>query len=354
MKYWRKCLTPTCAIGLSLFLGCGAEAPEADGGGFSMPPTPVETAVATTRTVADRFFAIGTLAAGERVTLVAEIDGTVIEIPFREGDPIGRGGLVARLDQTQISAEVRRAEALLEQRRSSYERIKNVAERGAGAPQDLDDAAAVLKVAEAELALQLARLDKTTITAPFAGLVGTRRISAGAFVRAGEPITELAQVRSLRVYFSVPERYLSRLHRGVAVTVSTIAYPGYELSGHIDVVEPILNTNTRSARVMARLDNPERRLLPGMSADVTAFLSQRENAVTVPSEAIFVSGSEHFAYVMQAGNTVTRRALRLGVRTADYVEVVEGLAAAEVVVRAGHQKLHEGAAVQPLSGPATP
>ena len=352
MKDWRKGLTLSWAIGLGAALGCGKEAPEANGGGFTMPPTPVETAIATTRTVADRFAAIGTLAAGERVTLVAEIDGTVIEIPFREGDPIGRGDLVARLDQTQTAAEVRRAEAFLEQRRSSFERIRNVAEKGAGAPQDLDDAAAALKVAEAELAVQRARLEKTTIAAPFAGLVGTRRVSAGAFVRVGEAIADLAQVGSLRVYFSVPERYLAQLHRGVGVTVSTIAFPGYELTGHIDVIEPILDTDTRSARVMAKLDNPERRLLPGMSADVAATLSQRENAVTVPSEAIFVSGSEHFAYVVQADATVTRRALRLGVRGADYVEIAEGIAAAEVVVRTGHQKLYEGAAVQPLEDQA--
>ena len=345
--------TAAATVAVAASVSCSDDAEEA-AAGFSMPPTPVETAVATARTVADRFSAIGTLAAGERITVVSEIDGTVVEIPYREGDPIRRGDLIARLDQTQTAAQVRRAQALLDQRRSSYERIRKVVEKGAGARQDLDDAAAALKVADADLAVQNARLDKTVISAPFAGLVGTRRISAGAFVRAGEAITDLVQVSSLRVYFSVPERYLAQLKRGVAVTVATTAFPDYELSGSIDVVEPIVDADTRSARVMARLDNPERKLLPGMSADVTAILSQREDAITVPSEAVFVSGSEHLAYVVREDGTVARRILVLGARASNYVEVVEGIAAHEVVVRSGHQKLYEGAAVQPLQGQAAP
>ena len=351
MKHWK--IWP--AAGVILAAGCGAEDdPGSLGGGLAMPPTPVETVAAQTRAVADQFAAIGTLEAGEHVTVVSQIDGTVTSLPFREGDPIGAGDVIARLDATQTAAEVRRAEAVLAQRRAHHDRVRAIVEKGAGAPQDLDDAAAALQVAEADLALQRARLDKTVVTAPFAGLVGTRRISAGAFVRAGEPLTDLARVRDLRLFFAVPERYLGKLRRGLLVTVTTTAFPGYELTGRIDAVEPVVDPGTRSARVMARLDNPERLLRPGMSADVTAILGQRASAVTVPSEAVFASGADHFAYVVGEDNTAMRRPLQLGTRTAEYVEVTGGIAAGELVVRAGHQKLYEGAAVTPLPNQPAP
>ncbi len=323
-------------------MGCGEEQ---SSGGFSRPPTPVETIRVVPKTVADKFEAVGTLEAGESVTVVSEIDGVVVRIPFREGNPISKGDLIAQLDDAQLAAEVNRAKALLAQKKISFARIKDVVEQGAGAPQDLDDAAAALKVAEADVALARARFNKTRITAPIDGIVGARRVSPGAFLRPGTGITDLAQLATLRVYFSVPERYLAKLKRGSEVTVSTTAYPGEALMGHIDVVEPILDEKTRSARVMARLENPDEKFRPGMSADVSAVLRVQNNALTVPSEAVFASGSDVFVFVVKEDSTVSRKALILGTRLSDVVEVISGLEPNAVVVRAGHQKLYEGAKV---------
>jgi len=319
------------------------------GGGFAPPPMPVETATVTQGRVMDRFETVGTVDAGEAITVVSEIDGTVISLPFREGSTIEKGGLIAQMDDSQLKAEVQRTEALRDQSQSRYDRVKSVVEQGAGAPQDLDDAAAVLKVAEANLALAEARLAKTRIVAPFAGSLGARRVSPGAFLRGGQPITDLAQLAELRVNFSAPERYLAQLIRGAEVTVSTTAYPGYELRGRIDVVDPVLDEATRSARVMARLKNPGGKFRPGMSANVSAVLSQRANAITIPDEAIFSEGDQSFVYIVKADSTVTRSALTLGTRLKGSVEVVKGLEPGMRVVRAGHQKLFEGAKVIPVA-----
>ena len=229
--------------GSALFAaGCGnKEAGGAGGFGGGMPPMPVETAEAVRQGVADRFEGVGTINAGEAITVVSEIDGTVVRLPFQEGGRIEKGGLIAQLDDVQLRAEVDRAEALRTQSQSTYERVKSVVEQNAGTAQDLDDAAAALKVAEANLALARSRLAKTRITAPFTGMAGARRISPGAFVRAGEEITELARIEEVRVAFSMPERYLSKITKGAPVTISTTAFPGYTLSGTIDIIEPVLD-----------------------------------------------------------------------------------------------------------------
>jgi membrane fusion protein (multidrug efflux system) len=299
--------------------------------------------------VEDRFESVGTIEAINAITVVAEIDGTVMDIPFREGSSVHTGDLLAQLDDAQLAAEVAKAEALLAQSTSTYERVQKVVEQRAAAPQDLDDAAAARKVAQANLDLARARFAKTRITAPFNGIVGTRKVSVGTFLRAGDAVTELANVDDIRVNFSTPERFLARLSPGAPVTISTTAYPGLELTGKIIAVEPILDSQTRSARVVARVPNSGRKFRPGMSANVTAVLSRREDAITIPNEAVFAGGGESLVFLVKPDSTVTRVALSLGTRMANVVEVLSGIDDGALVVRAGHQKLFDGAKVIPIS-----
>ena len=347
-RYATLIITSFLMTLLLAFIGCSSD--QAGGGaGFSRPPTPVEVATVSKKPVMDKFEAVGTIEAKNAITVVAEIDAAVISLPFHEGDPISQGGLIAKLDDSQLKAEKQRAEALRDQAKASYDRVKSIVDQGAGAPQDLDDAAAALKVAEANLAYAKARLAKTRITAPFDGILGSRRVSPGAFVRAGQEITNLTQIDEIRVLFSVPERFLGKLKTNSQVSVSTTAYPGYELQGKIDVIEPALDLETRSARVIARVKNPGGKFRPGMSANIIAILSQRQNALTIPSEAVFAQGDDFFAYVVKDDSTVTRTALTLGIRLPGTVEVLKGLDENMQVVRAGHQKLYEGAKVFPVS-----
>ena len=322
------------------------------GGGFSMPPMPVETAVASREKVFDRFQAVGSIEAGDAIDVVSEIDAVVKSLPFREGASVAQGAVLAQLDDAQLRAEADRAEAVLEQAQGSYNRVKTVVDQGAGAPQDLDDAAAALKVAEANLSLARTRLSKARIVAPFAGVVGSKRVSPGAYLRPGSVITDLAQIAELKVTFSAPERYLAKLSRGAEVAVSTTAFPGYALTGKIDVIDPALDPATRSAQVIARVRNPGGKFRPGMSADVSAVLSERMNAITIPSEAVFAEGNQTLVYVVQPDSTVSRVAVTLGTRLSDVVEVTQGLEPGAKVVRAGHQKLFDKARVVPVQSQA--
>lgn len=340
-------LLAAALLPLTLASGCGQQG-QAGGGGFQMPPLPVETATATSGELVDRFTVVGSLAASDAIDVVTEIDAALRSLPFREGQPIAAGGLIAQLDDSELSAQAERARALRDQRQATYSRIAAIVAAGAGSAQDLDDAAATLKVAEAELKLAETRLTKTRITAPFAGVLGARRVSAGAFLRAGTAITELSRYDELRVSFSAPERLLGQLARGAAVSVTTTAFPDSALVGTVDIIEPELDPATRSARVIARLANPGRRLQPGMSATVAVVLAERPEALTLPSEAVFIQGGQMLVYVVGPDSTISPRPLSLGLRLSDRVEVLAGLAPGEQVVRAGHQKLFPGAKVLPL------
>jgi membrane fusion protein, multidrug efflux system len=347
--------TAIFAVALSAGVGGCQRGGAGGAGGFAPPPMPIEAAPVVQGPVADVFEAVGTIEAGESITVVAEIAASVTALPFAEGQSIPAGGLIAQLDDSQLKAEVARSEALVDQNRITYGRVKAIVDQQAGAPQDLDDAAANLKVAEADLALSRARLAKTRIVAPWAGALGPRRVSPGAFLRPGDPITELAAISVIKVEFAAPERYVGQLKRGAEVTVSTPAYPDYELTGHIDVVDPVLDPVLRNAELIARVKNPQGRLRPGMSANVSAVLSRRDSALTIPNEAVFAEGDKNFVFAIKPDSTVTRVALALGTRLAGSVEVLEGLEPGMQVVRTGHQKLFEGAKVVPiLASPESP
>ncbi|MEN8006161.1 MAG: efflux RND transporter periplasmic adaptor subunit [Candidatus Krumholzibacteriota bacterium] len=334
-------------LALTLLAGCGDDGGHG-AGGFQRPPTPVEAASVVVGPVIDRFTTIGTLEADKAVTVTGEIDGIVMAIPFREGRRLDAGELIARLDDDQLKAEAQRAAALRDQNKATWERIKSIVDQGAGAPQDLDDATAALKVAEANLALAETRLKKARITAPFSGLAGQRLVSQGTFMRAGTPITRLAQIDKLRVTFSVPERILGSMRLGARVAVTTPAFPEVRLTGVVDVIEPQLDSATRTVGIVALVDNPEEILRPGMSATIAVVLTERAAALTIPSAAVFVEGGQAFVYVVKPDSLVTRTAVSLGTRLTDVVEIIAGLDEGQQVVRAGHQKLHEGAKVMPV------
>lgn len=338
-------LPATLAGALLVAGGC---AKSRTGAGFQMPPVPVEVSTVAPQTVRDRFRALGSLEATENISVVSELNAVVRELPFVEGSAVQQGDLLAQLDDDEIRASAERAEAQRELAQANAERARTLAAGDVISKKDLDDAQTALKVAQADEALAKARLAKTQIRAPFSGLVGRRRVSPGAYLKAGDVITELARVDQMKVAFAAPERYLPQIKRGGDVEVETPAFPGRTFTGTVTVVDPIVDPETRTVQLVARVRNSDLVLRPGMSADVNVTLGVRTKALVVPDEAVFAQGNETFVYVVNADSTVTRKSIVLGTRDSSRVEVVRGLDPGAVVVRTGHHKLFEGAHVMPV------
>jgi membrane fusion protein (multidrug efflux system) len=339
---------PAFFIPAFLFIaGCSKE--QASNTGFSMPPMPVETAHVNKQNLSLNFEAVGTIDAVESITVVSEIDAAVVNLPFVEGSSVKKGDLIAQLDDSQLMAEVNRTEAIYMQNQANYKRVKVVVDQKAGTPQDLDDATAALKVAEANYNFARSRFLKTRITAPFEGIVGTRKVSVGTFLRTGQAITELANLDQIRVEFSAPERFIPQLRKNADVTVSTPVYPGHEVKGKIIAIEPVLDPETRSVHVLALVKNPGQKFRPGMSANVTVVLNEKQNALTIPNEAVFANGNQSFVFVVKPDSSVARVPITMGLQLPKVVEVIQGLEAGGEVVSAGHQKLFDGAKVIPIA-----
>jgi membrane fusion protein (multidrug efflux system) len=309
---------------------------------------PVEVSDVRPQVVRDQFRALGSIESDDIIQVVSELNATVTRLPFVEGSPVGAGDLIAQLDDRAIRAEAERADAQRDQARANLDRAQALFDQRAVPQQGLDDARTAFKVAEANASLARTRLDKTRIRAPFAGVIGTRRVSVGAYLREGDVITELARVDEMKVTFSAPERFLSALRPGVAVEVTTPALPGEGYRGRLSVVNPIVDPQSRTVELVARIPNPGRRLRPGLSANVAVTFAERQKALAVSDEAVFAEGDQSFVYVVQPDSTVAKTPVRLGTRDSMRVEIVAGLEPGQRVVRAGHQKLFPGAKVMPV------
>jgi membrane fusion protein (multidrug efflux system) len=331
-------------------LAAGSCAPGGAGGGkgFQMPPTPVELAPVHLEDMRDEFHALGSIEALDNAQIVSEISGTVKSLPFTEGQQVKAGALLAMLDDREMRASADHAEAQRQQAAANFDRTQKLAEQKLVSQSELDDSKSALQIAEADLELARVHLEKTHIRAPFDGAVGRRMTSVGAWLKPGDPVTNLARLSTLRVAFSAPERMLADLRPGREVRVRTPAWPDREFSGRLTVVDPIVDPDTRTVHLLAELPNPAGMLKPGLSADVSVTIAERKRALSIPDEAVFAEGNANYVYVVQPDTTVMRTAVQLGARDSSHVEILGGLTAGQMVVRTGHQKLYPGAHIMVL------
>jgi membrane fusion protein (multidrug efflux system) len=312
---------------------------------------PVRAALAKSAPAIDEATAVGTLRADEAVTLRPEIAGRIAEIRFKEGERVERGAVLVQLDQAELAAVLAssRAQAGLDQQR--LERAADLFRKNFISQQAYDEARANYARSAAKQREDEARLAKTVIRAPFSGVAGLRQVSEGAYVAAGTDIARLEKIDQLKLDFRVPELYVGRLKPGQAVRVQLDAYGEQGFPGSVYAIEPAVDEATRTVLVRARIANPERKLRPGMFARVWAQLAVRKNAVWVPEQAIVPRGQDSFVFRVVDGKAQMVK-VQTGVRKVGEVEIAQGIAAGDMVVIEGVQRLGPGSAVNVLQKPA--
>lgn len=310
---------------------------------------PVKAVAAAVTSVDDELSAVGTLTAAESVVIRPEIAGRVVELPFREGQTVPHGAKVVVLDasELQAAAAASRAEAATEQLK--YGHARELLEKNFISQEAVDIARGAMEKAKARQQEDEARLAKTLIRAPFAGILGLRQISPGAYVKAGDDVVRLDNVSYLKLDFRIPETTSARVHAGQAVAVRTDAYPGTVFPGRVYAIETGLDEKTRTVLARAEVANADGRLRPGMFARVGLMLETRPQAVVVPEEAIWPQGRDAFVYRV-VGGTVALTRIQIGVRRPGQVEVLSGVKAGELVVTDGQMKIKDGAPVTVLPG----
>lgn len=305
----------------------------------------VETKRVAVDTVYEEMRAVGTLAANESIVISAEIAGRISRIGFVEGEKVKSGDVLLELDDTVLKAELDKVRSDLALARANRERASTLATQGAGTQRARDETEAAFMSRQADLALAEARLQKSTLTAPFSGVIGLRNVSVGAYIIPGQRIADLADVNTLKVDFRIPEINAMQVKVGNTIMVTADAIPDATFEGKIYAIDPIVDVNGRAMRLRAQVPNRDGRLLPGFFARVRIVTDQRPNALLIPESAIIPLDGKILVYRVVEGRAVQAE-VELGQRLPGQVEVRKGLSASDTIVTSGHQRLRQGSPIQ--------
>jgi membrane fusion protein, multidrug efflux system len=354
------------------YMGKPSAPPEGGAGAPATKGVGVEVAKVQAVKIQDEAQAVGTMRSRQGVMLRPEVAGKVASIGFTEGSRVRKGQVLIQLDDVLQQAESKQAQAQVSVAAANHKRNQELVAKGFIAQRVLDESSAALQVAEAQLALAKARLNRMKIVAPFDGTVGIRSINVGDFVKDGADLVSIEDLSTMQVDFRLPERYQNSLKIGQALNVELDAMPGRLFKGQVQAVDPLIDTNGRSIGVRASLPNNAgvalnpsavalpanaQPLRPGMFARVTVVFGAKDQALVVPEEAIVPLGGRQFVIKVVAPSSVAgtataslspevklvsqRQEVKLGIRRPGRVEIVQGLSMEDTVVVAGQQRLQK-------------
>jgi membrane fusion protein (multidrug efflux system) len=321
----------------------------------------------------EQLTSIGTLIASQGVDIASQVAGVVTEIPVESSMDVDQGAKLVQLDIAVELADLASAKATLEEADVAHARQVDLMQKKVTSEANLDTARAKRDTAAASVKRIEAVIAQKAIAAPFTGRVGIRKVEKGQYVAPGMALISLQALDPIRVDFPMPEQTIGKLRVGQTIQLTVDAYPGEVFQGEIQFLDARVAQETRTLLVRGLLRNQQRKLLPGMFANVTVLAGEARAVVTVPRTAVTFSLYGDSIYVATPAPTkageaqaaaadapqpliAERRFVKTGEMREDRVAIASGVAAGEMVVTTGQLKLNPGASIhidnsQPLVRP---
>jgi membrane fusion protein (multidrug efflux system) len=312
----------------------------------SRPPVRVQIAVASPKDLPRTIASVGSLESTDMTTVSAEVDGRIIDLDIPEGQLVEKGHVLAYIDDAENKATLSVTRARRDNARDRLARLEKLRKQSVSSEQAYDDAKSEYDAASGAYAEARSRLAKTTIAAPFTGVLGLEQVNVGQYAESGMAIVELTRVDPLELRFSVPQRHASEVAVGQKV-LGRIGSCGAAFEGEVTAIDPRIDVATRSLRLEASVPNPDGALFPGMAVSLRLVVGSIPKALVVPQEAVVRQGTKHVVYVLDAEDKAEQHNVELGQFFVDGVHLKAGVEPGARVVTAGQQKLRPGAATAP-------
>jgi membrane fusion protein, multidrug efflux system len=363
------------AGGIAAYFSTDSGAKEGRKAGKAPPAVPVTVAPVAQETVPIELRAIGNVEAYSTVALKARVDGQIVEVNFREGQPVRKGDVLFRIDPRPYAAALRQAEAnalrdaaARDQARSQDRRYqdlleKNFVSKEAYAQIRTNAATAEATANASQAALENARLnlEYCTIPSPLDGYVGRVLLQAGNLVKANDvnPLLVINQVRPVYVNFAVPEQNLPEVRKYMAagplrVEVLPTDAGQKRVEGQLIFIDNAVDPTTGTIRLRAQFDNADAALWPGQFVNVSVRLYEQADALIVPSQAVQSGPDGQYVYIVGGDMLVELRRITVQRTDGERAIVAKGLAKGELVVTRGQLRLGPKVRVQISKTPAEP
>jgi membrane fusion protein (multidrug efflux system) len=325
----------------------------AEGAAFQPPPEAVTTVIAAQDQWPVTLTVIGTMAAVQGVIVSADLPGVVDRIAFDSGKAVEKGEILAELDTRQERAQLAAIEAQRDLARLNYDRMKALLSDRAISQAEFDRAMAEQRQTDAQVGEIHATIQRKTIRAPFAGVLGIRQANLGQYLAAGDPVVPLQSLNPIYVNFGVPQQDVGAIRAGHRVQITANHIAGVEFVGRVNAIDSNVDPATRNIQVQATLANPGGRLRPGMFVQTELAFGAARSVIPLPASAISYAPFGDSVFIvgdMKGANGETYRGVRqqfvkLGGTRGDQVAVMSGITPGDEVVSSGVFKLRNGVAV---------
>ncbi len=304
----------------------------------------VRAYIPETEVFTNQIFSTGTVLAYDEVMLQPEMSGRVISLRIDEGQRVQQGDLLVKLNDSDLRAEMRRAEYRENLARIREQRMLALRERNAIAEEEYDTALNELNVILADKELIQSRIDQTEIRAPFDGVIGLRYISQGAYISSSTNVASLQNIDTIKIDFSVPERFSGSVEPGQEIIFRRQGSQR-EYVGHVYAIEPRIERDTRTVTLRARAENEDRRILPGAFVEIDFTLSSVDDAILIPSEAVVPQMGGQSVFLYKDGRAELTQ-IQIADRTDTRVRVVDGIAPGDTVITTGVLQMRSGMPVR--------
>jgi len=349
MKPTLHSLSAILALLLTLISVSGCDRSEGKGETKNNPSRakPVKVSVITIKPtpVKDVLVLPGETEAWQDVRLASEIDGIVEWIDPKEGQAVREGQLIATIEVSALKAALDHAEASFNLADKLYQRRKLLSERKVIAREELDRSLNERTLALSNLRRAKVEYERGFLHSPINGLVNYLHVDVGEFVDRGEPVADLLNVDKIKINVNVPELDVRYLRVGQQAMVTVDAFPGRRLTGTIDFVPYKADPATKTFQVRVLIDNPRRKIRPGMIARVAFSRRIIPDALVIPLFALVDKGGERIVFVEKDGIAYART-VSIGVIEGDRIQITQGLEAGDQVIVSGQTEVEEGMQVQ--------
>ncbi len=302
--------------------------------------TRVDAIIVRAQPLEETIHATGSVLANEEVELRSEISGRITGILFSEGRSVKRGELLVKLNDADLVAQLDKLEARKKVAESQESRQRQLREQDLQSQEVYDAALNELQAVKADIEQVRALLAKTEIRAPFDGQIGLRYVSVGSYISPTSRVASLQNLNALKIDFSIPEKYASRIRSGQTVRFTV---PGGErpYEARIFAVEPKIDPTTRTLPIRAVTTDHDSRLFPGAFADIVLTMKQTEGAILIPTAAVVPELKGQRVWRVRGGKAESVP-ITIGVRTESLVQVTSGLSAGDTLVVTGILQLRPG------------
>lgn len=288
---------------------------------------------------------VGTMLPYREVAIVSEIAQKIIQVAFQDGGYVSKGQLLYKLNDADLKARLRGLNSELKLARLNEQRISNLLKTETVNQQQYDETAVKLQALEAQHEVLQEELNKTEIRAPFSGNIGISTVDPGSFVSPGTELVNLQDHGTIKINFSVPEKYLPLVKTGGKINFTT-AVSDLQQTATIKATEPGINAQNRALKVQAVTDNPGGKFRAGLSVKIHFSTSAKNaKAIHLPTEALIPGGDGYTVFVVEKG-LAKSKPVSIGNRTETAATITSGLNNGDSVIVSNLLRLGNGMPVQ--------